>query len=214
MLLATGLSRSSRPADPGRADGGGLRSPSWCGRVPGRGLAGDRAGRAQDRGVDDLPVLDAAVLTIAILILARAQPGAAAHAGTAGRRGGLHRRRGRLLRLPGGDEQAGEQRLGGPRLAGRFAAADGRQQSPVVIHTGKFLCRNRFGGLGVAAVRTLVAAAFSVGLLESPEDVRTVPIMAPSVVLVVAFLIRQLLLVTGESPAARCGGRERRCAIH
>ena len=32
-----------------------------------------------------------------------------------------------------------------------------------------------------------VAAAFSVGLLESPEDVRTVPIMVPSVVLVVAF---------------------------
>ena len=197
VLLATGLSRSSRTRL--ILDGlmvAGFVRHRGVGRVPGRGLAAAAQDEFKIAVSMTYPVLDAAVLTIAILILARAQPGqrltlallatAVACIAVAD---------GYFVYLAATNKQESNDWVDLGWLAGLLllmAAAVAGRRYPY----REVLVPQPSSAAPVWLPFVPVAAAFSVGLLESPEDVRTVPIMAPSVVLVVAFLIRQLLLVT------------------
>ena len=197
VLLATGLSRSSRTRLilDGLMVAASFTIVVWAGFL-------DEVWQATAQ--DELkiavsmtyPVLDAAVLTIAILILARAQPGqrltlallaiAVACIAVAD---------GYFVYLAATNRQESNDWVDLGWLAGLLllmAAAVAGRRYPY----REVLVPQPSSAASVWLPFVPVAAAFSVGLLESPEDVRTVPIMAPSVVLVVAFLIRQLLLVT------------------
>ncbi len=197
LSLATGLSRSSRT----RLLLDGLMVAASFAIVVWAGFLDEVwAATAQDQFKIAVsmtyPVLDAAVLTIAILILARAQPGqrrtlallASAMACVAVADGFF-------VYLAATNKQESNDWIDLGWLAGLVllmaAAVVGRKypyREVLVPHS------NSAASVWLPFVP--VAAAFSVGLLESPQDVRTVPIMVPSVVLVVAFLIRQLLVIT------------------
>ena len=197
VLLATGLSRSSRT----RLILDGLMVAASFAIVVWAGFL-DEVWQATAQ--DELkiavsmtyPVLDAAVLTIAILILARAQPGqrltlallatAVACIAVAD---------GYFVYLAATNKQESNDWVDLGWVAGLLllmaGAVIGRRYPYREV-----LVPQSNSAASVWLPFVPVAAAFSVGLIESPEDVRTVPIMVPSVVLVVAFLIRQLLLVT------------------
>ena len=197
LLLATGLSRSSRT----RLILDGLMVAASFAIVVWAGFL-DEVWRATARDEFKIavsmtyPVLDAAVLTIAILILARAQPGqrptlallAAAMACIAVADGFF-------VYLVATNKQESNDWVDLGWLVGLvllMAAAVAGQRYPY----REVLVPHANSAASVWLPFVPVAAAFSVGLLAPPQDVRTGPIMVPSVVLVVAFLIRQLLLVT------------------
>ena len=142
------------------------------------------------------PVLDAAVLTIAVVVLTRARPG----------------QRRTLVLLT-----AAMVCIAVADGAFVYLAATQRHVNPDIVDIGWLV------GLLLMAVAAAVGRDFSVretvvaqppswasvwlpfipvvvaslaALLEPPQQVRSAPIMVPSVVLVIAFLIRQLLVMS------------------
>jgi len=142
------------------------------------------------------PVLDAAVLTVAVVVLTRAQPG--------------QRRTlalltsamvciavsdGAFVYLAATQRHVNADVLDIGWLAGMVlmavAAATGRDFS-----VRETVVAQPPSSASVWLPFIPVVAASVAALLEPPQQVRSAPIMVPSVVLVIAFLIRQLLVMT------------------